>query len=71
MIITYVKLYLSMKIILNESLVKEGVTFDLCFSWWNGYYLCICLEARIKKCYKLNLYYFYEPGSFSLAFLSF
>jgi hypothetical protein len=57
-----------MKIIINYR-DKEGVTYDFCFSWRNGYYLCICHEARLKKCYTLNLSNYFEsqgplPGFF-------
>jgi hypothetical protein len=59
-----------MKIILNNT-DKEGVTYDFCFSWRNGYYICICHEARFKKRYPLNInILFCEPGPIALAFLS-
>jgi hypothetical protein len=51
MIISYAIINLSMmKIILSEMTIKEGVTYGLCFRWWNSYYLRICHEARLKKC---------------------
>jgi hypothetical protein len=43
-----------MKIILNNT-DKEGVTYDFCFSWRNGYCLCICHEVCLKKRYTLNI----------------
>jgi hypothetical protein len=59
-----------MKIILNNP-DKEGVTYDFCFSWRNGYYLCICHEARLKERYPLNFISIFGAKVENLGFLSF
>lgn len=60
MIITYDKIQINMKIILNYDLIKEGVIDDISFCWCNGNHLCICLEICIKACITLSEEYYIE-----------
>ncbi|MDQ1145324.1 hypothetical protein QE429_002151 [Bacillus sp. SORGH_AS 510] len=65
MIISYVKLTLTMKIILIK-VDKEGVTYGSCFCRRNNCSLRICHEARLTKCNSIiskdKLTVFKKPG---------
>lgn len=63
MIITYVKIYLTMKIILMYERDKESVTYGLCFCRRNHYHLRICHEARFKKCHSIVKHFIISQGA--------